>query len=156
LALRITLLVSSDTIEKLVVDVGTSTLLQKHAFIWKGFSIRDFLLRNRVPELAVANNLGTVYGVLLAYPSEGLVIEFYGTTQGQLVCPSSPGKAVRLHMTITSPSSRLGLYDPHQPLPTKRSVWAPIQDVFGLSEKEFHDLIINDPDACIWPLIQYP
>ncbi len=122
---------------------------------WSRYSARILLVNYGMPnQMNAWASYGGGYGLAFIYDKKGIVIELNGSTQGVLLCPGIETKVAGLHFTLTSPASKISIFDPDLAPPTDINHWFSIEKVVGIDEKEFYNQINANPSVC-FPVKNY-
>jgi len=139
--------------------ISTAQALAKFRKYWSRYTAREIFLQLGQPDQLYTDTSYTgengIY-LLAVYEKLGVVVQIYGTGKENNICPENEAQSIYLQLSLFSATSQLSIYGHGLVAPTDRIVWLPIDDVLGVSTKDFYSSVIADSSTCFKPKITTP
>ncbi len=143
--------VNDGIVQRIVVSIQTDRFVSKYLEYWSRYSLSELFLVQGKPDTIYSyrdSALRGAGGITIVYEKSGIVMEFYGFINGNVLCPKLESGLVTREFILTNPKSSLSIYLPDRVPPTDRSIWLPIQEVLGINDGQFYNRVVSDPSAC--------
>ncbi len=158
---HIALIASAGTVQGLGIDIIASKSMAKFRQYWSRYSTSQIFEQIGKPDHLYIGHTDPFVeengrALLIEYDKQDVLIEFYGTSRDNNVCPELEARYIDLRLSLYNPNSGLSFLANGRVPPTDRSVWLPVEEALGITTKEFYNRVISDPSTCFKPKVTTP
>lgn len=157
----VTLIPDNEIVQAIIVGGGTLVpkaspeAIKTYRTYWQRYSASSIFFQLGEPDgISVMRIEGDFhYGtdLILLYERVHIAIHLYGTGQENNLCQKNEATFITLDMYLSCPESTVDIYAGGRVPLTDQEIYPPIEEVYGVSARQFYYSVNSDPSVCWAP-----
>ncbi len=137
-------------VEQISVSAGIDLSNPNYQKYWKRYTLLPVFESLATPDqiLLRVHPKAPGYGFVLIYEKQGIILDLGAfRDQQKFICPGKEyGNA--FGMALTNVNSGIDIFKSFALSPATSDIWKPVQAILGVSDQEFYEKLLIDPNAC--------
>lgn len=145
--------IGRNIVQEISYSVRAKRFMETYRDFWGNYTLPHIFRQYNLPDAVyfAISEKGPGYVLVLAYEKYTSVIEIHQVQEGDSICPISIDARLR-GVSVRMQFSSTDFFDDMMkfrgvPL-TERNVYLPLEEVLGISRREFYQSLIKEPSSC--------